>query len=68
MARFPRARRQVTSLVISSFQRLTLSRLGDFSPTIRHNPLTGFQASLLIKLEKLDWSSILDNKSNGHAR
>jgi len=31
-------------------------------------PLTGFQASLLIKLEKLDWGSILDNKSDGHAR
>jgi hypothetical protein len=40
----------------------------DFSPTIRHNPIDGFQASLLIKLEKLDWGSILDNKSDGHAR
>ena len=37
------------------------------SPTIRHNPIHGFQASLLIKLEKLDWGSILDNKSDGHA-
>jgi len=40
----------------------------DFSPTIRHNPIDGFQASLLIKLEKLDWGSILDNKSDAHAR
>ncbi len=38
------------------------------SPMIRHNPTDGFQASLLIKLEKLDWGSILDNKSHGHAR
>ena len=30
--------------------------------------LTVFQVSLLIKLEKLDWGSILDNKSDGHAR
>jgi len=35
---------------------------------IRRNPIDGFQASLLIKLEKLDWGSILDNKSDGHAR
>ncbi len=35
---------------------------------IRHNPIDGCQASLLIKLEKLDWDSILDNKSDGHAR
>jgi len=33
-----------------------------FSPTIRYNPIDGFQASLLIKLQKLDWGSILDNK------
>jgi len=30
--------------------------------------IDGFQASLLIKLEKLDWGSILDNESDGHAR
>ena len=42
-------------------------RNGDFSPMIRRNPIDGFQASLLIKLEKLDWGSILDNKSDGHA-
>jgi len=40
----------------------------DLSPTIRHNPIDGFQVSLLIKLQKLDWGSILDNKSDGHAR
>jgi hypothetical protein len=39
----------------------------DFSPTIRHNPTDSFQTSLLFKLEKLDWGSILDNKSDGHA-
>jgi hypothetical protein len=30
---------------------------------IHHNPIDGFQASLLIKLERLDWGSILDNKA-----
>ncbi len=33
-----------------------------------HNPIEDFQTSLLLKLEKLDWGSILDNKSDGHAR
>jgi hypothetical protein len=37
-------------------------------PAVRENPSDGFQVSLLIKLEKLDWGSILDNKSDGHAR
>ena len=41
---------------------------GDLSPTIRHNPIDGFQASLLIELQKLDWGPILDNKSDGNAR
>jgi hypothetical protein len=27
--------------------------------------IESFRASLLIKLEKLDWGSILDNKSDG---
>jgi hypothetical protein len=31
-------------------------------------PIDGLQTSLLIKLEKLDWGSVLDNKSDGHAR
>jgi hypothetical protein len=31
-------------------------------------PVTVFQASLFIELEKLDWGSVLDNKSDGHAR
>ena len=35
---------------------------------IRRNRIDGSQTSLLIKLEKLDWGSILDNKSDGHAR
>jgi hypothetical protein len=41
-----------------------------FIKGIRHNPVDDFQPSLLIiiKLEKLDWGSILDNKSDGHAR
>jgi hypothetical protein len=33
-----------------------------------HDPTEGFQTSLLIELEELDWGSILDNKSDGHAR
>jgi len=51
-------------------EEVTAARKGSngFSPTIRHNPIDGFQASLLIKLEKLDWGSMLDNKSDGHAR
>ena len=32
------------------------------------DPIDGFQTSLLIKLEKFNWGSILDNKSDGHAR
>jgi hypothetical protein len=34
----------------------------------RHDSIDGFQTSLLIELEELDWGSILDNKSDGHAR
>jgi len=37
-----------------------------FSPTIQQNPVTVFKR-LFIKLERLDWGSILDNKSDGHA-
>jgi hypothetical protein len=33
-----------------------------------YDPIDDFQASFLFKLEKLDWGSILDNKSDGHAR
>jgi hypothetical protein len=55
----------------SAYTRNTLAGVNerdrDFSQTIRRNPIDGFQASLLIKLEKLDWGSILDNKSDGHA-
>ena len=32
------------------------------------NHIDQFQVLLLIELEKLDWGSILDNKSDGHAR
>jgi hypothetical protein len=49
-----------------------MSVVGIFLQRVRHNPNDGFQVSLLIKLlielEKLDWGSILDNKSDGHAR
>ena len=48
---------------------LLLVRLQQRSFVIdRHDRIAGFQASLLIKLEKLDWGSILDNESDGHAR
>jgi hypothetical protein len=58
---------------VTSLRRLFASGPGrernrDLTPSIRHNPIDSIQASLLIKLEKLDWSSILDNKSDGHAR
>jgi len=34
----------------------------------RHNPFDDSQASLFVKLEKLDWGVILDNKSDGYTR
>jgi hypothetical protein len=57
-------------LLMGRLHVLTLAneRYGNFSPTIRPNPIDGLQASLLLKLEKLDWGSILDNKSDGHPR
>jgi hypothetical protein len=42
-----------------------MSDIEIFRQGLRHNPIEGFQVSLLIKLEKLDWGSILDNKSDG---
>jgi hypothetical protein len=38
------------------------------TPTNEKRTPRFFQPSLLIELEKLDWGSVLDNKSDGHAR
>jgi hypothetical protein len=40
----------------------SMSDMGIFRQRSPTTPWTGFQASPLIKLEKLDWGSILDNK------